>query len=78
MKINRTQLAESLRELHRAWAESDEPGDYVCLVNAGPLVGWVLETGDHPDGQGRVYVPGGGERFDARGAARELWKSAQK
>ena len=80
MKIDLTQaqIAESLRDLHRQWSEPGQSGDYVCLVNAGPVVGWVLETGDHPDGHGRVYVPGGGERFDARGAARELRKAAQK
>lgn len=65
-------LTRSLREIHEAWSHPDCGGEYVCLVDAGSEVGWVIETADHPDGIGRECVPGDGASFDAVAAARRL------
>jgi hypothetical protein len=70
-------LTRSLRELHEAWSHPDCGGEYVCLVDAGSKVGWVIETAEHPDGVGREYVPGDGARFDAVAAARRLLAAAR-
>lgn len=70
-------LTRSLRELHTAWAHPDAGGEYVCLVDAGTEVGWIIETADHPDGVGREHVPGDGARFDAMAAARRLLADAR-
>lgn len=74
-------LTASLRELHAAWSHPDAGGEHVCLVDAGPEVGWVIETADHPDGigreLGRELVPGDGARFDAAAAARRLLAAAR-
>ncbi len=53
-------LTAELRDLHSAWSHPDAGGEYVGLVNAGPEVGWVLESPPHPDLLGREWVPGAG------------------
>lgn len=70
-------LAASLRETHDAFSHPAAGGEYVCLVDAGPGAGWVLECGHHPDGVGREWVPGDGARFDAVAAARRLLAAAR-
>lgn len=37
-------LTAALREQHEAWSHPDCGGEYVCLVDAGTEVGWVIET----------------------------------
>jgi hypothetical protein len=69
-------LTASLRETHAAFAHPIAGGEYVCLVDAGPEVGWVIECADHPDGVGREWVPGDGSRFDAVASARRLLTAA--
>lgn len=65
-------LTKQLRELHEAWSRPHAGGEYVGLVDAGPDVGWVLESPPHPDLIGRELIPGDGAPFDAVAAARRL------
>ncbi len=70
-------LTAALRELHAAWAHPISGGEYVGLVNAGSIVGWVLESPPHPDLIGWEYIPGDGAPFDAVAAARRLLADAR-